>query len=184
LNPNRGIAIVPAPLPPTDDTQEPLDALPVIPVMPWWVRGILLVVVAGLIAVFVIAIRLNPYGADGRPRTMETHRQMGLPPCTFYALTGLPCPSCGMTTSFALLIRGDVFHSLRANAVGTLLAGFCLALIPWCLASVYLGRPLFVTTIEPILIKLVVGFLVLLLGRWAIVLTWLWLTHTHVSPGG
>jgi hypothetical protein len=179
---NREIAIVPAPLPPTDETQE--DVLEVVPVMPWWVRGTLLVVAAGLITVFVIAIRLNPYGADGQARTMETHRQMGLPPCTFYAMTGLPCPSCGMTTSFALFIRGDLLHSLRANAVGTLLAGFCLALIPWCLASVYLGRPLFLTTIEPLLIRLVVAFLVLLLGRWAIVLLWLWLTHTHVNPGG
>ena len=51
---------------------------------------------------------------------METHRQLGLPPCTFKEMTGLPCPSCGMTSSFALLVRGDVMNSLRANAVGTL----------------------------------------------------------------
>jgi hypothetical protein len=181
LHPEKWIAIVPAPLPSTDDTQEPLA---VIPVMPWWVRGTLLFIAAGLITVFTIAVRLNPYGADGKARTMATHRQMGLPPCTFYAMTGLPCPSCGMTTSFALLIRGDVLNSLRANAVGTVLAAFCLALIPWCLVSVCLGRPLFVTTIEPVLIRLILGFLVLLLGRWAIVLLWLWLTHTNVSPGG
>jgi hypothetical protein len=181
LYPEMRLAIVPAPWSPTDETQEPLDVLPV---MPWWVRGILLFMTAGLITVFGIAVRLNPYGPDGTARTMETHRQMGLPPCTFYTYTGLPCPSCGMTTSFALLVRGDVVNSVRANAVGTLLAAFCLALIPWSLASAYLGRPLFVTTLEPVLVRLVIGFLVLLLGRWAIVLTWLWLTHTHVHPGG
>jgi hypothetical protein len=165
-------------------TEEPEDLLDVLPVMPWWMRGLLVLMAAGLIAVFVTAARLDPYGADGHARSMETHRQLGLPPCTFYAFTGLPCPSCGMTTSFALLIRGDVVNSLRANAVGTLLAAFCLALIPWSLASAWLARPLFITSIEPVLMRLVIGFLVLLLGRWAIVLTWLWLTHSHVSPGG
>ena len=54
-----------------------------------------------------------------------------MPPCNFKTWTGKPCPSCGMTTSFALLIRGDVANSLRANWVGTLLAGFCMVLIPY-----------------------------------------------------
>ena len=65
---------------------------------------------------------LNPYDADGTPRTMATHTQLGMPPCNFVILTGKPCPSCGMTTSFALLVRGDVVASLRANWAGTLLA--------------------------------------------------------------
>src|SRR3954447_16098360 len=34
------------------------------------------------------------------PRGMGTHQQLGLPPCTFYLYTDVPCPSCGMTTSF------------------------------------------------------------------------------------
>jgi hypothetical protein len=89
-----------------------------------------------------------------------------------------------MTTSFSLLIHGDVVNSLRANAVGTLLASFCLLLIPWCLVSAFLARPLFIVAIEPVLLRLIVGFLVLLLGRWVLVLTWIWLTHTAVSPGG
>ena len=107
-----------------------LDA---IPVLRNWVRGMLLGVAIGLTAVFAVAFWLNPYQSDGSPRRMATHQQLGLPPCTFFSVTGLPCPSCGMTTSFALLVRGDVPNSLRANAVGTLLALFCLALIPWCL---------------------------------------------------
>ena len=35
---------------------------------------------------------------------MGTHQQLGLPPCNFVTLTGYPCPACGMTTSFALLV--------------------------------------------------------------------------------
>ncbi len=138
----------------------------------------LLVVTAGIVAVFTVAVCLNPYKEDGTPRTMETHRQMGLPPCTFYAATGYryPCPSCGMTTSFALLAHGDVWNSLRANVVGTVLALFCLLLVPWSLVSVFLGRPLFILSVEAVLLKLIIVFISLLLIRWVIVLVWIWLT--------
>src|SRR5262249_58677244 len=84
------------------------------PALALWVRGILVALTVGVVAVFAIALRLNPYGTDGRPLRMETHRQLGLPPCTFYLMTGLPCPSCGMTTSFAFLVRGDLVNSVRA----------------------------------------------------------------------
>ena len=50
---------------------------------------------------------------------MATHTQLGMPPCNFVVMTGKPCPACGMTTSFALLVRGDVGASLRANWAGT-----------------------------------------------------------------
>src|SRR5207237_10247334 len=109
--------------------EETPEALPVLGV---WVRGALVGIALGMAVVFVIATRLNPYNPDGSARPLGTHMQMGLPPCTFYEATGrrLPCPSCRMTTSFALLVRGDVVNSLRANSAGTLLALFCLAFIP------------------------------------------------------
>jgi hypothetical protein len=157
---------------PTEPSQEPVDALPV---LSDGVRGALVGLTLGLVAVFGIARWLNPYDQDGSPRRMETHRQLGLPPCTFKVMTGgLPCPSCGMTTSFALLMHGDVANSLRANAVGTLLALFCLALIPWNLASAYLRRPLFVRSIERTLTFLVLAFLGLMLLRWGVVLALYW----------
>ena len=96
------IAIVPPSNQSIDSLDAPLDA---IPVMARWVRGMLLGLALGMSLVFGIALWLNPYDAEGQPRKMETHRQLGLPPCTFYLLTGVPCPSCGMTTSFALLVR-------------------------------------------------------------------------------
>ena len=43
-----------------------------------------LLVVGVLLAVYLrIAFWLNPYDADGQPRTMATHTQLGMPPCNF-----------------------------------------------------------------------------------------------------
>jgi hypothetical protein len=136
----------------------------------WWARALLLTLAGLLVGVFAIAIALNPYRPDGTARLEETHRQMGLPPCSFRVATGMPCPSCGMTTSFALLIRGDLWNSLRANAVGTLLGLFCLAFIPWAVWSAFRGELLFISSVESTLTRLVVAFLVLMLMRWGIVL--------------
>jgi hypothetical protein len=138
------------------------------------VRAALLGVVAVLAAVFVTAARIDPYDEDGSARRMATHRQLGLPPCTFNEVTGVPCPSCGMTTSFALLVRGDVLNSLRANAVGTLLAAFCLAVVPWALVSVARRRALWVRSLEHALIAVVLGLLVLMTLRWCLVVGLLW----------
>jgi hypothetical protein len=164
--------------PSTTSSQEPEEVLEVVPLLRPWVRGTLVGLALALSGVFAVAIWLNPYNDDGSPRTMATHRQMHLPPCTFYATTGLPCPSCGMTTSFALLMHGDVLNSLRANAVGTLLAVFCLMLIPWCLASAVRRQTLFLRSLERTLTFVVLAFLSLMLLRWMIVLAWAWWTGT------
>jgi len=135
-------------------------------------------VALGLTAIFVVAWQLNPYHPDGTPRRMETHREppLNMPPCNFKAATGMPCPACGMTTSFALLVRGDVLNSLRANAVGTLLAVVGLLAIPWCLISFALRRPLLLVSIEKAMSILVLGFLGMMLLRWGIVLLIAWAT--------
>ena len=171
LHTHKGFVMVPPLSRPFVPMDEPQDALPVLGKA---VRFLLALIAAGLVMVFVIAIRLNPYYADGTPRSMETHRELGLPPCSFYEHTGLPCPSCGMTTSFSLLMHGDIGNSLRANAVGTGLALFCLLLIPWCVVSAWLGRPLGIWSIELSLIRVLIVFLVVLFVRWGIILGLIW----------
>ena len=145
-----------------------------LPALSRWVRGCLLAIVFGLVTVFSIAAWLNPYDEAGRARRSETHLQIGLPPCTFRSLTGVPCPSCGLTTSFALLMHGDLVNSLRANAVGTLLALFGLAVIPWSVASVLRQRPLFIASLERAATWTVVVFVALLLTRWLAVAGLAW----------
>ena len=135
-----------------------------------WVRIVQVLAAMVLMAVFGIAIVLNPYYADGTRRTMETHRQLGLPPCNMVMLTGKPCPSCGMTTSFTMLMHGDVAGSIQANWVGTILALYCLCMIPWLLISAVRGECLWVRSGEMLITIAMVGILILMLLRWAAVL--------------
>ena len=67
----------------------------------------------GTAAVLAVARALNPdvsgYG---------THEQLLLLPCLFRLLTGLACPFCGMTTSFALMADGAVRAAWTAHVLG------------------------------------------------------------------
>jgi hypothetical protein len=42
--------------------------------------------------------------------------------CPWKALTGIPCPTCGMTHAFVHLAHGDVAAALSASPAGALLA--------------------------------------------------------------
>lgn len=85
------------------------------------------------LAVFAVAALLDPYDDAGRPRSHGTHRQLGLPPCTLKTLTGIGCPACGMTTSFALLAHGDPVAAWRANWAACLIALIALPTTAWLL---------------------------------------------------
>jgi hypothetical protein len=124
---------------------------------------------AGFVAVFAVAAWLRPYQPDGSPRAMATHIQLGLPECEFVRWTGKPCPSCGMTTSFAHLVRGNLGSSLKANWVGTLLAVYWLLLIPWAVYAAVRGRLWRVRNGEAMITASIGLFTVLMLARWAVV---------------
>jgi hypothetical protein len=139
------------------------------------VRLGLVAIAAGLVSLFALALWIDPYGSDGRPRTMGTHRQLGLPECNFLRLTGYPCPSCGMTTSFALLVRGDVVNSLRANCAGTLLALTLLATIPWTVVCAIRARWLWVRSVEPWILWIVIVVVGIAIVRWGLIVGLAWL---------
>ena len=69
------------------------------------------------ITLLSVAAWLQPASAG-----MGTHTQLGIPACSWPATVGLPCPSCGMTTAFALAADGRFLDSLRAQPMGFLLA--------------------------------------------------------------
>jgi hypothetical protein len=133
-------------------------------------RGTLLLLAAGIVAVFSVARALQPSGADGRPYRLETHTQLGLPPCWFLLATGKPCPACGLTTSIVHLLHGDVASSLRANAVGTGLAVFLAGLVPWSLVCAVRGQWLWIHSPDRAVTWALLIVTVLLLVRWAVIM--------------
>ena len=139
------------------------------------VRVALVAMVLGLVGVFTVAAWMNPYDAAGKPLALGAHQQLGMPACQFMQRFGRPCPSCGMTTSFALLMHGDLVASLRANFAGTMLAVALLVLIPWGGLSALRGRWYFIRAVEWWLLGGVVAAIVLALVRWVIVVGVPWL---------
>ena len=49
--------------------------------------------------------------------------------CPFRAITGIPCPGCGMTRAFCALAHGHILRAIRYNALSPFL--FLAAIIAW-----------------------------------------------------
>ncbi len=102
------------------------------------------------------------------PRGYGTHEQLGLPPCSFRMLTGVACPSCGMTTSFAYVARGELRRAASTNLAGCLLALGTVALAPWCLTSAAAGRALGVRSPDRVVLAAVAVFFALMVANWVV----------------
>lgn len=76
------------------------------------------VIAAASLAVLSIAAWLTPSGHGH-----GTHTQMGLPPCTWTTWFDKPCPTCGMTTSFATAGEGRWIESFLTQPAGM---AFCV----------------------------------------------------------
>ncbi|MBV8553911.1 MAG: DUF2752 domain-containing protein [Planctomycetaceae bacterium] len=129
----------------------------------WPTRRALVLAALGLVGVLGVARQLEP-----DPRGFGTHTQLGLAPCAFALVTGHPCPTCGMTTSFAWFARGRFDRSWRANPAGSVLALTCVALVPWLLAGAARGRPPGFRSLDRPLIGLVVATVALSLVSWTL----------------
>ncbi|MCA9268178.1 MAG: DUF2752 domain-containing protein [Planctomycetales bacterium] len=103
--------------------------------LPWYTRLTIAAMGVVLISMLGVAVWLKP-----SPRGFGTHTQLGLQPCTFTQLARIRCPSCGMTTSWAHTVRGQLFSAVKANSGGTLLALLALVGGPWLLLSGVLGK--------------------------------------------
>lgn len=91
---------------------------------------------SGCLTVLILARVLTPSSSG-----LGTHQQLGLPPCTFEAITGHGCPGCGLTTSFAALARGQIGTSLQANPIGIFLFLVTALGVPWSIYRVFKPKP-------------------------------------------
>lgn len=126
-------------------------------------RVLLSLISLGVLGVLMAAACLTP-----DPKGFGTHQQFGLPPCSFRVMFGIPCPSCGGTTSFAHFVRGEWPAAIRANA-----AGFCGALlsavyVPWGLWSSLRGRLWGIHQPLLLLFWILVALTLLALAQWGL----------------
>lgn len=110
-----------------------------------------------------VASQLEP-----SPLGMGTHQQLGLPPCTFRLLLGMRCPTCGMTTSWAHMVRGQMASALRVSVTGTALALLCAAGAVCALASALSGKLMLAPPRDAVWICGISILLVAILCEWVL----------------
>ncbi len=120
----------------------------------WAVVGLVCAVVLG------IAFYLTP-----DPAGMGTHRQLGLPPCGFVLTSGLPCPTCGMTTAFCDVAHGRILAGFVAQPAGFVLCLGTLGLMIYASYVVIFGRTIFVNW-DRIGVRLTIALGGLFLAGW------------------
>lgn len=97
----------------------------------WGGRLLALGVGLACLAVLLVGLCLKP-----SPAGVGSHEGLGLAPCNFEQRTGLPCPTCGMTTSFSHFSHGQWLASFYVQPMGMVLAAAAAAVF-W--AGLYIG---------------------------------------------
>jgi hypothetical protein len=121
------------------------DAVPIIyarglqrQILPWGARLGALAIALGCLTPLVIAACLRP-----NPDGYGSHTELGLAPCQFMQRTGLPCPSCGMTTSWIWFSHGNLRASFYVQPMGTVLAVLTACAFWAALYCATTGRPVY-----------------------------------------
>jgi len=121
----------------------------------------------GAVGLAVLAFSLTPIGGG-----YGTHEQLGLPPCSFLTRTGWPCPTCGLTTSMALMAHGRVAAALRAHPFGVVLAALLVAVTAAGIAELATGRDVLALARPGLWWLVAVGVLLVLSWVWKLTAGW------------
>ena len=100
------------------------------------------------------------------PRGHGTHEQLGLPPCSFMLTTGLPCPTCGMTSAFSLVVRGKVLEGIIAQPASAALCLLTIIMLPISLWTVATGRSICVNWDRLGAVRVSLAFAMIFVGAW------------------
>jgi hypothetical protein len=134
----------------------------------WW-RLVAAAAGAACLTVLILAASIRPSTAG-----VGSHHQLKMARCGMLERTGIPCPTCGMTTSYAWLVRGNVAASLYVQPMGTFF-GLVTAMGVWVGFYIALTGVPALRALRPIT---QVNWVVPLVG--AIILAWAWKIFIHV----
>lgn len=83
-------------------------------------------IVCAAVAAVCLAVMVTAFLLDPSSKGHATHTQLGLPACGWATFFDKPCPTCGMTTSFALAAKGRLWAAFQTQPAGFLMAlGTC-----------------------------------------------------------
>jgi hypothetical protein len=127
-------------------------------------------------AVLAIARSLSP-----SPLGHSTHRQLGLGGCTILTAFGVPCPMCGMTTTFTHLAHLQPVHGTWNQPFGLVL--FTLTALAFVLGALELVAPrgrwrTVLAWVDRREGRIAIGLLVGMIGGWA----WKWAMMGGLIP--
>lgn len=100
-------------------------------------------IAAGVVGVLLITVLGVARWLTPSETGYGTHTQLGLLPCVMKEFLGMPCPSCGMTTSFAWTMDGNLGRALVANPAGPPAVLLVILGIVWCGIAVVTGQIVF-----------------------------------------
>jgi hypothetical protein len=102
----------------------------------WVGRAVALLVAGSCLSLLVTAAWVTP-----SPSGFGSHQRLGLKSCQFLKTGGVPCPSCGMTTSFAWFVRGNILASFYVQPMGFVLATAAAMTVWGALYVAMTGKP-------------------------------------------
>lgn len=118
--------------------------------------ALLLAVACGTVIYYALILAPSHSGVG-------THRGLGLYACSMLVNYDLPCPTCGMTTSFSWFFRGNLLASAYVQPAGFLLAYTTLLTFLAASYEALTARPvhrmLRIIPIRPLLISCLVLFI-------------------------
>jgi len=94
---------------------------------------------AGVLIVLAAALALG-LALEPSPTGTGTHTVLGLPQCGMLAMTGRPCPTCGVTTSFVLAAHGRFYDALVNQPFGLICFLLVVAGMLVTVATLVTGR--------------------------------------------
>jgi len=131
-------------------------------VVPWIVDRAMVALVLAVGGWLIYAlVQVHP-----DPRGFGTHEQLGMLRCSWPAMSGIPCPTCGVTTAATHMLHLQPWQSVVAQPFGAALTLFCLwmwLVAGWCLLR---NAPFVVRLARLPYGTILVGFTALLLGSW------------------
>jgi hypothetical protein len=89
-----------------------------------------------------------------------------LPPCGFKISTGVPCPTCYMTRSFALMARGRILTAFELQPAGAILWTLLALAVPVLLVALVVPRPVWPLVERWPWKSIFLAFFLLILAGW------------------